>query len=106
MKTLAYRLGHRNSLHAQWLSMRAYVIAFEAIGAIAADAGAFAHAWRKSLSARQRASPRVPMPEHGFFYTQPVNPNTADADDYFHVRYAKIIHRWRSGQYPAGLGNI
>lgn len=89
MKTRAYRVsGIGTPFYAQWLSMRAYVIAFEAIGAIAADAGAFASRMAQVLKRQGNAHLHgVLIPEHGFFYTQPVNPNTADADDYFHVRY-------------------
>ena len=44
--------------------------------------------WRKSSSAREtRTSNGVLVPDHGFFYTRPVNPDDAEDDDYFHVRY-------------------
>lgn len=89
MKTRAYRVhGIGRPFHEPWLSMRAYVVAFEASGSVATDAGALASRMAQVLKRQGNAHLHgVLVPEHGFFYTRPVNPNTADEDDYFRIRY-------------------
>jgi hypothetical protein len=71
-----------------WLSMRAYVIAFEASGSIAGNPDAFASRMAQVLKKNGHAHLHgVLIPGHGFFYTRPVDANKANADDFFHVRY-------------------
>lgn len=94
MKTRAYReagVGSPPSTvihHEPWLSMRAYVVAFEAEGAVATNPDAFASRMAQVLK-RQGDSHLhgVLIPDHGFFYTRPVNADAAQEDDFFHVRY-------------------
>ena len=72
-----------------WLPMRAYVVAFEVSGSVAADPEAFASRMAQVLkNNRENAHLHgVLVPGHGFFYTIPSNPTTSAADDRFHVRY-------------------
>ena len=94
MKTRVYReagvgsppstIIHRRS----WLSMRAYVVAFEAEGTVARDPDALASRMAQVLKRQGDAHLHgVLVPDHGLFYTRPVDPDTAHQDDFFHVRY-------------------
>ena len=94
MSTRVYRLAGVGSppstvvLREPWLSMRGYVVAFEASGAIAQDPDAFASRMAQVLKRRGDAHLHgVLIPEQGFFFTRPVDPDKAEEDDYFHVRY-------------------
>lgn len=94
MNTRAYRLAGIGSppstvlFHKPWLSMRGYVVAFEVSGAVAEDPDALASRMAQVLKRQGDAHLHgVLIPEYGFFYTRPVDPNTAEDDDYFHVRY-------------------
>ena len=94
MKTRTYREAGVGSppstviYQETWLSLRDYVVAFEAEGVVAKDPDAFASRMAQVLK-RQGDSHLhgVLVPDHGFFYTRPVNPDDAEDDDYFHVRY-------------------
>lgn len=69
-----------------WLALRAYVVAFEATGN--PDPGTFAQRMATSLSRQGTAHVHgILVPSYGFFYTKAVNPQGANPDDYFHVRY-------------------
>lgn len=71
-----------------WLSMRSYVIAFEAEGTVANNPDDFASRMAQVLKRQGDAHLHgVLIPNHGFFYTRPVNPDEAEDSDYFHVRY-------------------
>lgn len=71
-----------------WLALRSYIVAFEASGSVAKDADAFAGRMAQVLSREHDAHIHgVLIPNHGFFYTRPVDVRTATADDYFHVVY-------------------
>jgi hypothetical protein len=71
-----------------WLAPRAYVVAFEAQGGIGADADRFAVSMADALKRQGNAHIHgILVPNHGFFYTRPVHPESALEDDYFHVRY-------------------
>lgn len=89
MKTRAYRThGIGTPFYKPWLSMRSYVVAFETSGDVANNVDAFASRMAQILRRQSNAHLHgVLVPEHGFFYTRPVNTNTAQEDDYFHVKY-------------------
>ena len=71
-----------------WLALRSYIVAFEASGSVANDADAFAGRMAEVLKRQRDAHIHgVLLPNHGFFYTRPVDVSTAADDDYFHVRY-------------------
>jgi hypothetical protein len=94
MKTRVYREAGVGSppstviYREPWLSIRAYVVAFEAEGLVANNPDAFASRTAQVLK-RQGDSHLhgVLVPDHAFLYTRPVNPDDAEDDDYFHVRY-------------------
>jgi hypothetical protein len=74
-----------------WLSLRSYVVAFEADGAVARNLAALAA--RLASVLEQTGVPAhfhgVFIPGHGLLHTRPVDASTAAEDDYFHVRYTK-----------------
>jgi hypothetical protein len=69
-----------------WLAPRAYVVAFEAGG----NAKPNTFAKRLALALERQGDAHVHgilIPNYGFFYTRAVDVRSADADDYFHVKY-------------------
>lgn len=71
-----------------WMSLRSYVIAFEAAGKIAQDVGKLAQYMANTLKRYGRAHLHgVLIPNVGLLYTRPVDVSKAEDDDYFHVRY-------------------
>jgi hypothetical protein len=71
-----------------WLSLRAYVIAFEAEGSVVGDLKSFAKRLADQLKLAGGAHFHgVFIPNHGLLYTRPVDVTKAVEDDYFHVRY-------------------
>lgn len=71
-----------------WLALRSYIVAFEPIGTVATDADSFASRMAQVLRQHREAHIHgVLVPNHGFFYTRPVNAATASDDAYHHVRY-------------------
>jgi hypothetical protein len=94
MNTRAFRISNFGSpprtalFHEPWLSLRAYVVAFEASGSIAENPDAFASRMAQVLKRQKDAHLHgVLIPGNGFFYTQPVDPSIAQPDDYYHIRY-------------------
>lgn len=71
----------------QWLALRGYVVAFEPIGSVASDVDALASRMAQVLKRESGHLHGVFIPNHGFFYTRPVDPRTADEDDHAHVVY-------------------
>ena len=71
----------------QWLALRGYVVAFEAVGNVASDVDAFATRMARVLRRENAHLHGVFVPNHGFFYTRPVDPRTAAEDDHAHVVY-------------------
>jgi len=72
----------------RWLALRSYVVAFEATGATVKDANKFARRIAQVLKQQGDAHIHgVLIPNHGFFYTIPVDVNVASKDERFHVRY-------------------
>jgi hypothetical protein len=94
MKMRAYRVIRGGSppitelIYAPWLSMRGYVVAFEISGTVAANPHALASRMAQFLKHEGNAHLHgVLVPEHGFFYTRPVDPKRAEDDDDFRVKY-------------------
>jgi hypothetical protein len=71
----------------EWLALRGYVVAFEPIGSVASDVDALAIRMAQVLKREGGHLHGVFIPNHGFFYTRPVDPRTADEDDHAHVVY-------------------
>lgn len=71
-----------------WLAPRAYVVAFEAVGAIASApeklAKRLAEVLKRQTSAHLHG---ILVPNLGFYYTRAVDVRSAEADDYYHVKY-------------------
>ena len=76
----------KNSVH--WLAPRAYVVAFEAIGTIAGSPDNFAKRLAEVLKRQENAHLHgILVPNLGFYYTRAVDEQSANADDYYHVKY-------------------
>ena len=72
----------------RWLALRAYVVAFEAVGEIAKDPDKFAKRLATVLKRQGDAHLHgILVPNGGFYYTRPVDIRSANADEYFHVKY-------------------
>jgi hypothetical protein len=72
----------------RWLAPRAYVLAFEPVGAIATNPDAFAARMAEVLRRNREAHLHgVLIVGRGFFYTRPVDVRVALDDDYSHVLY-------------------
>jgi Domain of unknown function (DUF6602) len=72
----------------EWLAIRSYVVAFEAVGSVASDMDSLACRVSEVLAREKHAHIHgLFIPNHGFLYTRPVDVNTAVEDDYFHVVY-------------------
>jgi hypothetical protein len=72
-----------------WLSLRSYLVAFEAAGSVATRLDALAD--RLGTLLKRAGVPAhfhgVLIPNHGLLYTRPVDRGVAAEDDYFHVKY-------------------
>jgi hypothetical protein len=79
---------HVDRVRVGWLAPRAYVIAFEPDGVVAADADKLAARMAEVLRKNRKAHLHgVLIVGHGFYYTRPVNVRTASDEDYSHVLY-------------------
>jgi hypothetical protein len=76
----------KNDVH--WLAPRAYVVAFEADGATAGAPDKFAKRLAEVLKRQENAHLHgVLVPDLGFYYTRAVDVQSANADEYYHVKY-------------------
>ncbi len=72
----------------QWLAPRAYVVAFEAVGTSAISPDKFAKRLADVLKRQEYAHLHgVLLPDLGFYYTRAVDVLSANADEYYHVKY-------------------
>jgi hypothetical protein len=73
----------------EWMSVRSYVFAFEAVGSVATNLEQLAQ--RIANTSRKLGPPThlhgVLVANHGFLYTRPVDTRNALPDDYYHVGY-------------------
>jgi uncharacterized protein DUF6602 len=72
-----------------WLSVRSFIIAFEAVGTVAGDLAALG---KRLATVLKIAGPPahvhgVFIPQHGLLSARPVNAMEAEEADYFHVRH-------------------
>lgn len=71
-----------------WLAPRAYVVAFEAVGTTAGSPDKFAKRLADILKRQKNAHLHgILVPNLGFYYTRAIDIRSADADEYYHVKY-------------------
>jgi Domain of unknown function (DUF6602) len=75
--------------HDDWMSIRSYIFAFEPVGTVAKNIDQLA--LRMANYSKKLGSPAhlhgVFVANYGFLYTQPVDTQVANPDDYYHVAY-------------------
>ncbi len=75
-------------ISAVWLALRGYVVAFDAVGTTASAPDKFAKRLTEVLKRQENAHLHgVLVPNLGFYYTRAVDVRSANADEYYHVRY-------------------
>jgi len=75
-------------ISAHWLALRGYVVAFEAVDTTASAPDKFAKRLAEVLKRQENAHLHgVLVPNLGFYYTRAVDVRSANADEYYHVKY-------------------